>query len=72
MIAAARLWRDDPVGRALAVPALASSALLLVGELGFDLSPSSVTPGWEWPIVAGYAAYAALAVGLLRVSERRR
>lgn len=50
-------------GRALPAIALARlafvlSALLLVFEIGFRLSPSSVQPGLRLPIVAVYAVYA--------------
>jgi len=43
---------------ALARLAFALSAVLLVLEIGFRLSPSSVQPGLRLPIVAAYAAYA--------------
>jgi hypothetical protein len=58
---------------ALARLAFALSALLLVLEIGFRLSPSSVQPGLRLPIVAAYAAYALTCIrglGYLARAER--
>lgn len=50
--------------------AFSSSAVLLVLEIGFRLSPSSLTPDWRWPIVVAYAIYAAGCIGSLKFVGR--
>jgi hypothetical protein len=62
-------------GRALPAVALARfafalSAVLLVLEIGFRLSPSSVQPGLRLPIVAAYVAYALTCIRGLRYLAR--
>ena len=64
------LQREFPPARTLATAALASSALLLVFELGFRLAPTSVVPGWEWIYVTVYGVYAGVAIVVLRRSPR--
>lgn len=71
-VAAARLWQGADAGPTLAQAAFVGSAVLLALEIGFDLAPSSVIPGLEWPIVGAYALYAALAIGLLRRTTRHK
>ena len=62
------LQRGIPPARTLATIALASSAVLLIFELGFRLSPTSVVPGWEWIYVSAYGLYAISAAWLIRRS----
>jgi hypothetical protein len=55
-----------PQGRALAVAALAASAVLTLFDVGFNLAPSNVYPWWRWQVTAGYCLYAALSIWYLR------
>jgi hypothetical protein len=70
--AVGRLWQGTTAGRRLGELGLVSSAALLVFEIGLSLSPSSVFPDFRWYVVGGYAAYAALAVLVLRSTEPDR
>ncbi len=51
---------------ALARWALGISAALLALEIGFHLSPSNLDPTYRWPLVWAYAAYALVAIVILR------
>jgi hypothetical protein len=64
--AAWMLWQRLPAGPLFGQIALGVSAVLLVGEIGFRLAPSSITPGFRWPLVIAYAGYAGLGVLILR------
>jgi hypothetical protein len=64
--AAWTLATRSPAGRSFAQAAFAASALLLVCEIGLQLSPSSIFPAYRWPWVGVYAAYAAAAIALVR------
>ena len=46
------------------------SAVLLVFEIGFRLSPSSVQPGLRMPFIAVYALYALSCIRALALIER--
>ena len=46
------------------------SAVLIVFELGFRLSPSNVTPGLRTPVIVAYILYAGAAVGVIRYLQR--
>ena len=46
--------------------AFGTSAVLLVLELGAGLSPSSLFPTFRVPVIVGYAAYALVAIAVLR------
>ena len=50
--------------------AFALSAVLMVFELGFRLSPSSVLPGLRIPLIAAYGLYAGMCIGALRYLDR--
>jgi hypothetical protein len=55
--------------------AFASSAILLVFEIGFRLAPSSIQPGLRLPVVVAYILYASSsirALGSIERSERSR
>lgn len=60
-----------PLGYPLGQVALVASAALRVLELGARLSPSSVFPSYRWPVVLGYALYAAAVYHLLLRGRRR-
>jgi hypothetical protein len=55
---------------AFARPAFALSAVLLVFEIGFRLSPSSIQPGLRLPSVAAYILYALSCIRALALVER--
>jgi hypothetical protein len=50
---------------------LASSAILLIPEMGLRLSPSSIPPGARLPAIVVYAVYAAVAISWLRVVRQQ-
>jgi hypothetical protein len=63
------------VGRALpaitfARLAFAASAVLLVLEIGFRFSPSSIQPGLRMPVIVAYILYASSCVRALALLER--
>lgn len=64
--AAWMLWQRLPAGPLFGQVAFAASATLLVPEIGWRLAPSSITPGFRWPLVIAYAIYAALSILILR------
>lgn len=72
IVAALQMWssgmliRRAPAGVSFARLSFLLSAALLVVEIGFRLSPSSLQPGLHVPIVVAYAVYAVTCVGLLR------
>jgi hypothetical protein len=50
--------------------AFALAAVLLVFEIGFRLSPSSIQPGLRLPVVVAYILYASSCVRVLALVER--
>lgn len=50
--------------------AFALSAMLLVFEIGFRLSPSSIQPGLRLPVIAAYILYASSCIRALALIER--
>lgn len=59
-----------PSGVPLARLAFLASALLLVGEIGFRLAPSSLQPGLRMPVVVAYWLYALSCLRGLALVER--
>jgi hypothetical protein len=60
------IWQRRPFGPRLGALALVISALLLVLEVGFGLSASSIFHSYRWPFVTGYATYALAGAWILR------
>jgi hypothetical protein len=50
--------------------AFALPAVLLVFEIGFRLSPSSIQPGLRLPVVVAYILYASSCIRILALIER--
>jgi hypothetical protein len=59
-----------PAAVPLARLAFAFSAVLLVGEVGFRLAPSSLPPGLRMPVVVAYGLYALSCLRGLALIER--
>ena len=55
------LLQHRPPGPPLAVAALAASAILVVFEIGFRLTPTDSLAVYRWWMVGSYGVYAALA-----------
>ncbi len=68
--AATLLYRRAPAGPLFARWGVGLSSVLLIFEIGFRLSPSSIQPGLRTVVVAGYAVYAIVVIWLLRPDRR--
>jgi hypothetical protein len=72
LAAGSLVWRQSPVGLALAPVVLLASAVLYALELGARLRPSSVYPGARGILVVVYTLYAVTAaVIVMRLRPRQ-